>query len=59
MTISGILTTAPLGAAEGITAFRPISSTGQLILLADLLGFKGPPGRGFEVVIQFGAIPGV
>ncbi len=48
-----------LGVVEGITEFLPISSTGHLILLVDLLGFRGPPGRVFEVVIQFGAILGV
>lgn len=48
-----------LGIVEGITEFLPISSTGHLILLVDILGFQGPPGRVFEVVIQFGAILGV
>lgn len=48
-----------LGAVEGITEFLPISSTGHLILLVDFLGFRGPPGRVFEVVIQLGAILGV
>lgn len=48
-----------LGAVEGVTEFLPISSTGHLILLDDLLGFQGPPGHVFEVVIQLGAILGV
>lgn len=48
-----------LGVVEGITEFLPISSTGHLILLDDILGFQGPPGHVFEVVIQLGAILGV
>jgi undecaprenyl-diphosphatase len=45
-----------LGVVEGLTEFIPVSSTGHLILLVDLLGFQGPPGKVFEVAIQFGAI---
>jgi undecaprenyl-diphosphatase len=45
-----------LGVVEGLTEFIPVSSTGHLILLVDLLGFQGPPGRVFEIAIQLGAI---
>jgi len=45
-----------LGVVEGLTEFIPVSSTGHLILLVDLLGFQGPPGKVFEIAIQLGAI---
>ncbi|HOT82899.1 MAG TPA: undecaprenyl-diphosphate phosphatase, partial [Candidatus Defluviicoccus seviourii] len=38
-----------LGIVEGLTEFIPVSSTGHLILLVDLLGFRGPPGKVFEI----------
>lgn len=50
------LNAALLGLVEGLTEFVPVSSTGHLILVGDLLGFEGPPGFVFEVAIQLGAI---
>ena len=45
-----------MGIVEGLTEFLPISSTGHLILLGELIGFHGPPGKTFEIAIQLGAV---
>jgi undecaprenyl-diphosphatase len=48
-----------LGVVEGLTEFIPVSSTGHLILLVDLIGFRAPPGKSFEIVVQLGAVAAV
>jgi undecaprenyl-diphosphatase len=50
------LTALALGLVEGITEFLPVSSTGHLIVVGDLLGFTSPFSKLFDVVIQLGAI---
>lgn len=44
------------GLLEGLTEFIPVSSTGHLILLANVLGEHGDKEKLFEVFIQLGAI---
>ena len=56
MDINLLLQTIVLGLVEGLTEFLPISSTGHLILVGDLLNFNDEKGKAFEVIIQFGAI---
>jgi undecaprenyl-diphosphatase len=52
-----ILKAIVLGIVEGATEFLPISSTGHLIIVGDLIDFMNKEKRDvFEIVIQLGAI---
>src|SRR5215204_5237392 len=53
---SSLLTIILLGIVEGVTEFIPVSSTGHLVLAAELLGFDSAAEGTFEIVIQLGAI---
>ena len=45
-----------LGVVEGLTEFIPVSSTGHMIIVGHMIGFKGNLAEIFEIVIQLGAI---
>ena len=48
--------TVVLGVVEGVTEFLPVSSTGHLIVVGDLVQFNGPTAATFEIFIQLGAV---
>ena len=54
--MDNLLTAFILSIVEGLTEFLPVSSSGHLILVGDLLGFAGEKAATFDVVIQLGAI---
>ena len=56
MDLHPLVTALLLGVVEGLTEFLPISSTGHLILVSDLLGVNDEKGKVFDIVIQLGAI---
>ncbi len=45
-----------VGIVEGLTEFVPVSSTGHMIIVGNLLGFEGRLADVFDVFIQLGAI---
>ena len=54
-----LLIAAILGVVEGLTEFLPVSSTGHMIIVGNLLGFTGDTAKSFEVIIQLGSIMAV
>ena len=54
--MNDLLVAAIVGIVEGLTEFLPVSSTGHMILVEDLLGFHGEAASVFAVFIQLGAI---
>lgn len=52
-----ILQTIVLAIVEGLTEFLPVSSTGHMIIVQNLMGIESTPFvKAFTVIIQFGAI---
>jgi undecaprenyl-diphosphatase len=56
MELAMVLKAIVLAIVCGITEFLPVSSNGHVIILKELLGFEGPPGKLFEMSLQLGAI---
>lgn len=51
-----VLKAIAIAIVEGITEFVPVSSTGHMIIVGNIINFKGEFANIFEIVIQLGAI---
>ncbi len=56
MEISETIKAIIIALVEGFTEFLPISSTGHMTLVGELIKFDGPQAKTFEIFIQLGAI---
>jgi undecaprenyl-diphosphatase len=56
MDLSLLLQALIMGIVEGLTEFLPVSSTGHLIVVGELIGFPTALAPSFEIFIQLGAV---
>lgn len=56
MDLNAFLQALILGLVEGLTEFIPVSSTGHLVIVSELLDFNGEGSVAFKIAIQLGSI---
>ena len=54
--MEALIIAAILGLVEGLTEFIPVSSTGHLIIVSELLHLDHAKSDSFNIIIQLGAI---